>query len=120
MLGFITAYTHTDAVGRITLDDGTELRFGASAMRDCLPAIGLRVRVGETKPHPLGGLRALEVHRAETDDAAYAEKAEAFLRAAREEEAANLARSEHDREELSRRVKADPPPPDDPKEPDGI
>ena len=81
MVGVITSYTVADAVGRIRLDDGTELRFGATALGQLVPAIGLRVRVLKTAPHPLGGLRAVEIASAETEQD-YAHKAATFAQAA--------------------------------------
>jgi uncharacterized protein YwqG len=107
LLGVITTYSLADAVGRIALDDGTELRFGASALRRCVPAVGLRVRVEGTAPHPLGGLRALEVHAAE-DVASYVAKAEAFARGAASEVQETRARTEKDRAKLAGSVKPDP------------
>jgi hypothetical protein len=65
--GTIVSYAITDGVGRIELDDGEELRFSIRAMRGVVPAVGLRVSVNATEPHPLGGRRALDVSLA--DDA---------------------------------------------------
>jgi hypothetical protein len=67
MEGVITSYSLADAVGRIRLDDGQELRFGATAMGKLVPTVGLRVRVLKTGPHPLGGLRALEIASTEPE-----------------------------------------------------
>jgi hypothetical protein len=67
MDGVITSYSLADAVGRIRIDDGQELRFGATALGKLFPAVGLRVRVLKTGPHPLGGLRALEIASAEPE-----------------------------------------------------
>jgi uncharacterized protein YwqG len=60
-LGTITSYSLGDNVGRIRLDDGTELRVGGSALRGVMPQAGTRVRVTKVQPHPLGGMRAVEV-----------------------------------------------------------
>lgn len=60
-LGTITSYSLADNVGRIRLDNGTELRVGGSALRNVVPAAGSRVRVTKVEPHRLGGLRAVEV-----------------------------------------------------------
>ncbi|MDX2093635.1 MAG: YwqG family protein [Kofleriaceae bacterium] len=65
-VGTISAWTHADMVGRIQLDDGTELRVGATALRSVVPAVGTRVRVTQVEPHRLGGLRAAEVHPADS------------------------------------------------------
>src|SRR5262245_23728897 len=66
-LGTISSYSLADSVGRLVLDDGTELRFGATALHGVVPASGTRVRVGRAEPHPLGGLRALDIELAEQD-----------------------------------------------------
>jgi hypothetical protein len=59
--GTIVAYSLTDGVGRIRLDDGEELRFSVRAMQNIVPAVGLRVVIGATEPYPLGGRRALAI-----------------------------------------------------------
>ena len=51
----ISTLVPADAVGTLTLADGSTLRFGASACRGFTPAVGVRVRVVSTRPHPLGG-----------------------------------------------------------------
>jgi len=63
--GTIVAYSLTDGVGRIQLDDGEELRFSVRAMQGIVPAVGLRVTIGATEPYPLGGRRALQIGLAE-------------------------------------------------------
>ncbi|MFZ5446131.1 MAG: hypothetical protein ACOZQL_39455 [Myxococcota bacterium] len=70
MFAVITTLRPLDGVGTLTLDDGTTLRFGASACRGFTPAEGLRVRVVSTRPHPLGGVAAAELELA-TDAEAY-------------------------------------------------
>ena len=55
--GAITAFSAVDSVGRITLDDGRVVKFGATAAQDFVPRVGLRVSVGPLEPHPLGGER---------------------------------------------------------------
>ena len=80
--GEIVSYSLADAVGRIRLEDGSELRFGASSLRGLVPAIGLRVLVTRVAPHPLGGLKVAEIARAELDDAEYQAKVKAFENAA--------------------------------------
>ncbi|HEU5058471.1 MAG TPA: hypothetical protein VFU21_18190 [Kofleriaceae bacterium] len=67
--GTIVAYTISDGVGRIELDDGEELRFSLRAMKGVVPAVGVRVKVGATEPYPLGGRRALDITLA--DEAGY-------------------------------------------------
>jgi len=60
--GTITSFSGTDLVGRIALDDGTVVRFGASAWcLDVAPEPGTVVWVADTTPHPLG-LKATSVH----------------------------------------------------------
>lgn len=56
----VTALT-PDGVGTLTHSDGTTYRFGASACRGWQPAIGVEVEVNGLDPHPLGGLRALNI-----------------------------------------------------------
>lgn len=53
-----------DSVGTLTLEDGTTLRFGASACRGFAPAVGLRVKLVATRPHPLGGHAAASLELA--------------------------------------------------------
>ena len=78
--GTIVAYEITDGVGRIELDDGEELRFSIRALRGMVPAVGVRVEVGATEPHPLGGLRALDVTLAD-DKASYEKRRKQFEKA---------------------------------------
>lgn len=80
--GEIVSYSLSDAVGRIRLEDGSELRFGSTALRGIAPALGLRVIVTRVVPHPLGGYKATVLATAERDDAAYRAKAAEFERAA--------------------------------------
>lgn len=62
-LGEITQFDLVDRVGRIRLDDGTELRFGGGAMPGSSPITGMKVRVRAVAPHPLGGFKATDVER---------------------------------------------------------
>jgi hypothetical protein len=94
--GTITSYSLADAVGRIRLDDGTELRFGATALRGVIPAVSLRVRVGVIVSHPLGWLRALEIEAAEEGRSDGA-KVAAFLSAASAQAVTSRAQTERDR-----------------------
>lgn len=94
--GEIVSYTLSDAVGRIRLDDGTELRFGATSLHGVAPAIGLRVIVTRVVPHPLGGLKAADLSSAERDDAAYKAKVAEFESAAAAEIAALRPKLEED------------------------
>jgi hypothetical protein len=68
MLGRITALD-ADGVGRIVLEDGRELRFGASGCKGFSPVLTARVSVVEIGPHPLGGEKAIEVHAAPGSEA---------------------------------------------------
>jgi hypothetical protein len=43
--GVIATLNAMDGIGTITLDDGSSLRFGASACQGFTPALGVRVRV---------------------------------------------------------------------------
>src|SRR5262245_9303867 len=56
--GKITQFNAMDQIGRIKLDEGPEVRFGASACISCRPAEGLTVFVVAAEPHRLGGFRA--------------------------------------------------------------
>ncbi len=60
-----------DGVGTLTHADGATYRFGATACRGWQPAIGVEVEVNGLDPHPLGGLRALNI-RLVSDEATYA------------------------------------------------
>src|SRR5262245_54357303 len=62
-LGQVTALD-ADGVGRIVLEDGRELRFGASGCKGFSPVLSARVLVVEIGPHPLGGEKAIEVRAA--------------------------------------------------------
>lgn len=94
--GEIVSYSLSDAVGRIRLEDGTELRFGATSLHGIAPAIGLRVIVTRVVPHPLGGLKATDLSSAERDDAAYKAKVAEFENAAAAEIEALRPRLEED------------------------
>ena len=70
-LGTITAFSYGDGVGRIKLEDGTELKVGTTALKSIVsfsgeerPLVGVRVTVEEVAPHPLGGFRAMKLSRA--------------------------------------------------------
>jgi hypothetical protein len=66
--GVVQRFDAADGLGDILLDDGTIVRFGTSALKDfrsVVPAPGLHVLVGETKPGFRGALRASEVRLAE-------------------------------------------------------
>lgn len=71
-----------DAIGTLALENGATLRFGATACRGFMPAVGLAVTVTETGPHPLGGFRATAMSLA-TDDATYRERLAAQMDAMR-------------------------------------
>jgi len=67
--GVVTQFS-LDGVGRIRLDDGTELKVGAVALKDVVSfeggeraVVGIGVLVREVSPHPLGGLRATRLER---------------------------------------------------------
>jgi hypothetical protein len=69
-LGTITAFSYGDGVGRIKLDDGTELKVGTAGLKGIVsfaaeerPLVGTRVKVEDVAPHPLGGFRAMKVSR---------------------------------------------------------
>jgi hypothetical protein len=67
LLGRITALD-SDGVGRIALEDGRELRFGRSGCKGFEPVLNARVLVAALGPHPMGGERATEVHKAPGSD----------------------------------------------------
>lgn len=78
----VTALT-PDGVGTLTHADGATYRFGATACRGWQPAIGVEVEVNGLDPHPLGGLRALNislVSDAQTYAARFAETQAEFAR----------------------------------------
>ena len=69
-LGIITEFSYGDGVGRIKLDDGTELKVGTAGLKGIVsfsgeerPLVGVRVKVEEVAPHPLGGFRAMKLSR---------------------------------------------------------
>lgn len=68
--GTITSYDPVDAVGRIVLDDGTELPFGQTSMQGREPVVGVVVRVTEISKHPLGGWKAqvVKIPEGSSDD----------------------------------------------------
>ncbi|APR88421.1 hypothetical protein A7982_13770 [Minicystis rosea] len=68
--GTITSFSYGDGIGRIRLEDGTELKVGASGLKEVVsfseeerPLVGVRVEVHVVAPHPLGGFRATKVTR---------------------------------------------------------
>lgn len=72
-----------DGVGTLTHADGATYRFGATACRGWLPAIGVEVEVNGLDAHPLGGERALNimlVSDAATHAARFAETQAEFAR----------------------------------------
>jgi hypothetical protein len=58
----VVTFSAVDGVGRLRLESGEELRFGASAWKEGGPSVGAAVFVTAVGPHPLGGRR---VHYAE-------------------------------------------------------
>lgn len=63
-----------DGIGRILLEDGTDLKVGTGALKSIVsfageerPLVGVRVVVSAIAPHPLGGFRATEVKRAQKE-----------------------------------------------------
>lgn len=103
--GTIVVYAIADGVGRIRLDDGEELRFGVRALQGIVPAVGLRVEVGDTEPYPLGGRRALAVTLAE-DKAVYEKHRKAFEKAQGEVMRRDLGRRAEEFDLTSRDIKA--------------
>ena len=75
MNGVITQWNEVDGVGRIRLDNGVEVRFGATtSVRFFVPREGMRVNVCDIAPHPLGGDRATAIEPIdEPERTAYAE-----------------------------------------------
>ncbi len=59
--GEITSFDAADGIGRITLDGGTQIRFGHSACKGFEPILSARVEVISVGSHPLGGHRATKV-----------------------------------------------------------
>ncbi|TQF13183.1 hypothetical protein FJV41_25240 [Myxococcus llanfairpwllgwyngyllgogerychwyrndrobwllllantysiliogogogochensis] len=60
----VVTWNAVDGVGTLRTEDGSEVRFGASACTDFEPETGLDVWLVETKPDPLGrGERAKVVNR---------------------------------------------------------
>ena len=59
--GSIAEFDAADSIGTLVLEDGTRVRFGATACKGFLPVVGARVRVVEAQPHPRHGLRAKRV-----------------------------------------------------------
>jgi hypothetical protein len=108
----ITAFSEADRVGRLVLDDGAEVRFGASACEGFAPAVGAAVFVTALGPHPLGGLRALKIRLTPVTEAqarAHAQ-AQAALTAARAQRAQDerriAAHSTTTEEAIVARIKA--------------
>lgn len=88
-LGEVLSYDLVDAVGRVRLDDGTELRFGRTAIPDSTPVAGTRVRVLSTAPHPLGGLRATSMEcvvGSDEEESALASRRDEVMRTAKEQQ----------------------------------
>jgi len=106
--GEIVSYSLPDSVGRIRLGDGSEVRFGASALGGLVPVLGMRVIVRSVVEHPLGGFKAVEIALAEGGEAAYQEKASAFGAAAAAEIEAGKIRLEHKQERVAAAVQPEP------------
>ena len=112
----VVAFVAIDGVGRVRLESGEELRFGASAWKEGGPSIGAAVFVTAVGPHPMGGRRAVGLRlRPISEAAARAEVAtlgEATAQAAEKERQARrvaaLTTTTH--EEIVARVRAAAPP----------
>lgn len=70
-LGTITVFSYGDGIGRIKVDDGTELKVGVAGLKGIVDfsgeerrLVGVRVKVEVVAPHPLGGFRAMKLSRA--------------------------------------------------------
>lgn len=59
--GTVTSFDQLDAVGKVSLEGGQELRFGRSACRGFEPVAGVHVELRAVAPHPRGGWRATEL-----------------------------------------------------------
>jgi hypothetical protein len=70
--GLLTSFSLADGVGRIRLEDGSELKVGASALQGMAPVVGLPVLVEAVAPHPLGGRRATRIRSVDSPTAAAA------------------------------------------------
>lgn len=64
--GSIEEFDPADSIGTMVLDDGTKVRFGATACKGFLPVIGARLRLVEGRPHPRHGIKAKRLELIDT------------------------------------------------------
>ncbi len=76
--GSIESFNPDDSIGTLVLDDGTQVRFGATACKGFLPAVGARIRLTEAKPHPRHGLKAKRVELLDDEVAHHRRTAKAY------------------------------------------
>lgn len=76
--GSIEQFDPEDSIGTLVLDDGTRVRFGATACKGFLPAVGARVRLAEARPHPRHGLKAKRVELLDSEVEHHARTAKAY------------------------------------------
>lgn len=93
----VTRFDETDHVGRLELEGGDEIRFGASACEGFRPTVGATVYVTIIGPHPLGGRKAFKIRDSATSESE-ARRVEAAAAAAAADRA---AREEAERRELA-------------------
>ena len=76
--GSIEEFDPADSVGTMVLDDGTRVRFGATACKGFLPAVGARVRLVEGRPHPRHGVKAKRMELIDSEVDHHARTARAY------------------------------------------
>ncbi|MBW2457128.1 MAG: hypothetical protein JRI68_21610, partial [Deltaproteobacteria bacterium] len=76
--GSIEEFEPDDSIGTLVLEDGTKVRFGATACKGFLPAIGARVRLVEARAHPRHGLKAKRVELIDTEADHHSRTAQAY------------------------------------------
>jgi hypothetical protein len=76
--GSIEEFDPVDSIGTMVLDDGTRVRFGATACKGFLPVVGARLRLVEGRPHPRHGLKAKRLELIDTAVEHHARTARAY------------------------------------------
>ncbi len=98
-VGTIAAFDEIDRVGQLLLENGEELRFGATACKGFELSLGAQIFVTEVGEHRLGGRKATKLRQTS--------KSEGELRAEADVQAANQAK-EAERERDEKREQARP------------
>jgi len=76
--GSIEEFIPDDSIGTIALDNGTKVKFGATACKGFLPVVGARVRLAEARKHPRHGFKAKKVELLDSEAEHHSRTAQAY------------------------------------------